>query len=165
MELRHIQDSDYSAIINVIDEWWGGRHMADMLPRLFFKHFQDTSFVIEDDGQPIAFIVGFVSQTSPQEAYIHFVGVNPDYRKQGLGERLYQRFFEVVKERGCLTVSAVTSPLNKGSIAFHTRMGFVPKPSETEVDGIAVQADYDGRGEDRVLFVKELEDTPPMIQA
>jgi hypothetical protein len=26
-------------VIAVIDEWWGGRPMAGMLPRLFFDHF------------------------------------------------------------------------------------------------------------------------------
>jgi len=31
-------------VISVIDQWWGGRQMADKLPRLFFEHFTDTGF-------------------------------------------------------------------------------------------------------------------------
>lgn len=153
--MRNLQESDYEPIITVINDWWGGRPMADLLPRLFFIHFQDTSFVVEHDGQIIAFLVGFISQSRVGEAYIHFVGVHPDWRNQGLGERLYQHFFETVRQRGCVQVSCITSPVNKGSIAFHTRMGFTLR-GDTEEDGIPVKANYDGRGHSRVLFTKTI---------
>ena len=130
--------------------------MADMLPKLFFVHFRDTSFIALDSGKRVAFLIGFVSQTTPQEAYIHFVGVHPEYRKQGIGETLYMRFFETVKVRGCTLVRCVTSPVNKGSIAFHTHMGFEIEPGEAEVEGVPVHTDYDGKGQGRVLFVKRL---------
>ncbi len=38
--LQHVEVKDYDPIIQVIDEWWGGRSMAGMLHRLFFEHFQ-----------------------------------------------------------------------------------------------------------------------------
>ena len=38
--------------------------MAAMLPKLFFVHFRDTSFVAEDDGDLAGFLCGFRSQTS-----------------------------------------------------------------------------------------------------
>jgi hypothetical protein len=51
----------------------------------------------------------------------------------------------------------VTSPVNKTSIAFHLHMGFVPKPSETCTDeGVPYVANYDGKGEARVVFTKKL---------
>jgi hypothetical protein len=42
--IRPLRPSDHAPVIAVIDEWWGGRPMAQMLPRLFFDHFTDTSF-------------------------------------------------------------------------------------------------------------------------
>ena len=74
MESRNICEQDYAPAITVIDDWWGGHHMADMLPKLFFQHFQETSFAVEDNHQIVAFLIGFVSQTYPEQAYIHFVG-------------------------------------------------------------------------------------------
>jgi hypothetical protein len=41
--IRPLRPSDHArviaviAVIAVIDEWWGGRSMAQMLPRLFFE--------------------------------------------------------------------------------------------------------------------------------
>ncbi len=37
VRIRPVRASDYRTVISVIDGWWGGRHMADMLPRLFFR--------------------------------------------------------------------------------------------------------------------------------
>jgi GNAT superfamily N-acetyltransferase len=130
--------------------------MSDMLPKLFFTHFRPTSFVAECEGNIVGFIVGFVSQTSSAEAYIHFVGVSPDFRKGGLGRTLYEKFFEVTSKLGCQVVRCVTSPVNKSSISFHQRMGFVAEPGDKTVDGISVFENYDGEGEDRVLFLKRL---------
>jgi len=146
--IRHAQPSDYGRVIQHVNAWWGGREMAPMLPQLFFLHFEGTSFVADDgDGRLAGFIVGFLSQTDPDDAYVHFVGVAPEQRGSGLGRELYERFFEAAREAGRSTVRCVTSPVNETSIAFHEALGF-------EVDRVA--ADYDGPGEDRVLLLKRL---------
>jgi ribosomal protein S18 acetylase RimI-like enzyme len=121
--------------------------MAPMLPRLFFLHFEGTSFVAEDGDQLAGFVCGFLSQTDPDEAYIHFVGVAPEQRGAGVGRKLYERFFAEVLDQGRSIVRCVTSPVNEVSVAFHEALGF-------EVDRVA--KDYDGPGEDRVVLVRRL---------
>jgi ribosomal protein S18 acetylase RimI-like enzyme len=145
MELRHAEPADYGRVIEVIDHWWGGREMAAMLPKLFFVHFRDTSFVAEEDGQLAGFICGFRSQTYADEAYVHFVGVDPGRRTSGLGRALYERFFEAIAPR--TVVRAVTAPVNERSVAFHRAIGFRVE---------RVDEDYDGRGQARVLLAKDL---------
>jgi ribosomal protein S18 acetylase RimI-like enzyme len=146
--IRHAKPSDYGRVIGRINVWWSGREMAPMLPKLFFIHFEGTSFVAEDDrGELLGFVCGFLSQTSDDEAYIHFVGVDPEQRGEGLGRALYERFFEEVRAHGRSTVRCVTSPQNERSVAFHQSLGF-------QVDRVV--EDYDGPGEDRVLLVKQL---------
>jgi ribosomal protein S18 acetylase RimI-like enzyme len=154
--IRHAKADDYKVIIANVNEWWGGRPMAPMLPKLFFVHFGPTSFVAEKDGLIIGFVIGFVSQSYPGEGYIHFVGVHPDFRCTGLGHQLYERVFEAMIRNGCRVVRCVTSPVNKGSIAFHLHLGFKPEISEKVIEGVSVFEEYDGPGEDRVLFSKVL---------
>jgi ribosomal protein S18 acetylase RimI-like enzyme len=122
--IRNAEPSDYDRISPLVDDWWGGRQLRPLLPRLFFKHFRETSFVAEDDGQLIGFLNGFLSQTHPGEAYIHFVGVHPDRRGTGLATDLYERFFGVARAYGRKLVRCVTSPVNEGSVAFHRALGF-----------------------------------------
>jgi hypothetical protein len=71
------------------------------------------------------------------------------------------RFVEAARAKGCDRVRAVTSPVNRGSVAFHRRMGFDIEPGEAGPDGIAVAAGYDVEGQDRVRFVKHLADGGP----
>lgn len=156
MEIRFVESSDYYILSPLINKWWGGRQMADMLPKLFFDHFNNTSFIAEEDGEIVGFLIGFLSQTHSDEAYIHFVGVHPEYRKHNIGKTVYNQFFNVVKEEKRKVVRAVTSPVNKVSISYHTRMGFDIEQGDKTIDGIKVKEDYDGPDQDRVLFVKEL---------
>ena len=146
MIIRHAKPSDYGRVIGRVNVWWGGREMAPMLPKLFFLHFEGTSFVAErEDGELAGFLVGFLSQTDPAEAYVHFLGVAPEERGSGLGRGLYERFFETAREEGRSLVRCVTSPANEASVEFHRALGF-------EVE--RVTHDYDGPGEDRVVLVK-----------
>jgi ribosomal protein S18 acetylase RimI-like enzyme len=144
--IRPAEPSDHGRVISVVDAWWGGREMAAMLPKLFFVHFRDTSFVAEDGGRAVGFLCGFRSQTFEDEAYVHFVGVSPERRVAGLGRGLYERFFEAVRPRS--VVRAVTSPANERSIAFHRAIGF-------EVE--RVDDDYDGSGQPRALLLRRLD--------
>ena len=144
--VRTARASDYDAIAAVADAWWG-RPIVGVLPRLFLDHFHGTSLVAEQDGDLAGFLVGFLSPSRPGEAYIHFVGVAPHLRRTGLAGDLYAAFFALAGRHGRTVVSAVTSPVNTGSIAFHRRMGFAvagPVP------------DYNGPGHDLVTFRREL---------
>lgn len=146
--LRRPGAGDYEHVIAGLDDWWGGRSVAPMLPRLFFVHFDDTTIVAADvdDDRPLGFLCGFRSASDPEVAYIHFVGVDPAARGLGIGRALYEWFFRRADELQCNRVECVTSPVNTGSRAFHAAMGF----SESLVD------DYDGAGESRVKLTRPL---------
>lgn len=117
INIRNLKPTDYQPIIKVVDNWWNGRKMRYMLPKLFFIHFNETSFVVEKEKKIIGFLIGFLSQTYLEEAYTHFIGIDPNFRGQGLGNSLYQKFFQIVQQY-------YRSPLNKNSIAFHLSLGF-----------------------------------------
>jgi ribosomal protein S18 acetylase RimI-like enzyme len=146
-----------------IAEWWlesrppeEARLVPLLLPKVFLEHFAGTSWILERDSEITGFLVGFYSGDQEQEAYIHFVGTDPGQRKQGLARRLYTNFFEHAAAAGRTEVRCITSPQNTGSIAFHRAMGFSLEPGDREVDGIPVHTDYDGPGQDRVLFHRVL---------
>jgi predicted GNAT superfamily acetyltransferase len=144
--IRGLREQDYDAVIAVLDEWWGGRSMAPLLPRLFFEHFHDSGLAAEREGHLVAFLVGFRSQADPELAYIHFVGVDPALRGQGIGRALYERFFELMRQLGCSRVACITSPVNTASVAFHRSMGFSDR----------IHRDHDGPEQHRVVFERSL---------
>jgi hypothetical protein len=150
VELREVASGDYEYLIGRVDEWWGGRSMAPMLPRLFFDHFPATTQIACDggDGSTLGFVCGFVSQADARVAYIHFVGVDPVARGRDVGRILYRWFATQVRALDCTSITCVTSPVNTGSQAFHLALGFTSNVVEN----------YDGRGVDRVVFHLDLTD-------
>ena len=74
---------------------------------------------------------------------MHMLGVAPELRRQGIGSRLYETFFETARVHGRSLVHLITAPFNTGSIAFHEALGF-----ELE----RVLKDFAGPGEDRLAL-------------
>ena len=58
------------------------------------------------------------SQTYKDEAYVHFIGVNPKYRRRGIASTLYSYFFDVARANNRKVVKAITSPTNKSRYNF-----------------------------------------------
>jgi len=145
-EIRTARPDDYDAIAAVVDEWWG-RPVLGSLPRMFLDLFHRTSLVVDGPHGPDAFLVGILSPSDDRRAYIHFVGVAPAARQRGLGRHLYEAFLALARAEGRSVVTAVTSPANKGSVAFHRSLGFT-------VTGPVV--DYHGPGRDLMVFERAL---------
>ncbi|MBC3989534.1 GNAT family N-acetyltransferase [Streptomyces sp. AC563] len=168
------------------------RELSLLLPRLFLQHFAATSLIVERRpdaeesdaaggagpggagpsrvgagaaaGALAGFLVGFHSPDRPGTAYIHFVGVHPELRHQGVARQLYERFFARAVAAGRQEVRSIVSPANKPSIAFHHSMAFRPEGGDYESDGVPVHRDYDGPGHDRISFRRVLS-APPAPEA
>ena len=144
--LRAATAADYDPIIAVVDDWWG-RPVRQALPRVFLDHFHATSTIAEADGALAAFLIGFLSPSQPDAAYIHFIGVDPARRGRGLARVLYERFFALALADNRQVVRAITAAKNARSIAFHAAMGFTvsaPIPA------------YDGDSAPKVVFERRL---------
>jgi ribosomal protein S18 acetylase RimI-like enzyme len=134
--IRSAREDDYPSIAAALQTWWtqpglgaaGARERAALVPRLWLQHFASTSLVATREDRLAGFLIGFLSPDRPGEGYIHFVGVAPDTRREGLGRRLYEHFFGICREAGRTRVRCITSPQNTLSVAFHLAMGFEAEP-------------------------------------
>ena len=153
---RSATATDAGPIAAAIETWWA-RHLRHFVHPLFLEHFGDTCLVVEDEGKLVAFLVGMLSQRYAEEAYVHFLGVHPGYRRLGLGRELYERFAVLVLQRGRTVIVAETGVFNAPSIDFHRRLGFTLEGGDELVNGIPVTRDFHGTGEDVVRFSLRLE--------
>jgi len=159
LTFRRPTEADYPAISEVIDDWWGGRQLDHLLPRLWLQHFTGTSWVAETaDGRLAGFLIGFLSPDRPEVAYCHLVATNPNLRRRGLGRALYERFFDDARAGGRSVVDAITWPANHPSIAFHRALDFEVQagPGSQNLYGTPARAGYDFDREDRAILVRRL---------
>ena len=156
---RRPTEADYAAISRVLDDWWGGRKIDVLLPRLWLQHFTGTSWLAEtQDGRLAGFLVGFMSPDQPEVAYCHMIATNPNLRGRGLGRALYERFFADARAAGRTRVTAITWPANRPSLAFHRALGFEVQvgAGSQNLYGTPSQAGYDFEREDRAILVRAI---------
>lgn len=145
-EARPLRTADFDAARAVADGWFG--HPVGLtLHRLFFDQLGPHGvWIAREDGAPAGFLLGLVSASEPDLAYVHLHAVDPALRGQGVGATLYREFGRRAAERGCTRMRALAAPHREGSIAFHRALGF---------EG-PLEAGYLGPGEDRIVFERAL---------
>jgi GNAT superfamily N-acetyltransferase len=146
MKIRGITKTDYDYIVSVLDRWWGGPSGERAHP-IFFYELGDQALIAEtEEGETIGFLLGFLAPTTPVTGYIHLVGIHPDQRRQGVGQKLYQHFTERCRAAGAKRLKAITIPGDDVSVTFHQALGF----------SVREDGDYAGRGRGRIVFVRDL---------
>lgn len=145
MQIRPLTKNDFDYIVTVLDRWWGGPSGAMAHPIFFYELGEHAVVAVEGD-EVVGFLLGFHTPQPPKTAYIHLVGIHPDFRLRGVGKMLYSNFIERSRAAGATRLKAITSPGNDGSVRFHERLGFEVKE----------EPNYAGEGRARVVFTKAL---------
>lgn len=154
MEIEKCTLSDYNQILENIFLFWGSDRTLNVHHPMFIHEFGNTAYVIKENEKVIAYLFGFLSQTSPT-AYVHLVGVHREHQNNGLGSKLYKHFIKYAKQNGCKLLKAITTPTNQLSINFHKKFGMTLLGNKN-LAGIEVVQDYSGQGQDRVVFTMEI---------
>jgi ribosomal protein S18 acetylase RimI-like enzyme len=102
-----------------------------------------------DDGAFVGFLLGFIAPATPSTAttgYVHLVGIDPLYRRRGVGRALYKEFMQSCSAAGVRRLKAITTVGNEGSLRFHEALGFSARE----------EPDYAGPGRRRIVFTRAL---------
>jgi ribosomal protein S18 acetylase RimI-like enzyme len=158
--IRNLVEDDFDQLSNVAKNCKPMSNMTPSVYHLFTRHFKNTSFAVENgfNGNIIGFLIGFISQDNPKEGYIHLLCLDQSLRGKGVAKLLVNKFIQSVSNLGCDRVCLVTKPHNVISIKFYIKLGFKSFSTDktVEVDGINIHKDYDGLGEDKIIFFKSI---------
>ena len=93
VKIRNGTPFDHEKVVSVMPEWWHGRDLSSSVLKVFFIHFNNTIYIAELGDKLVGFLIGYMPQTDEKAGYIHFAGVHPQFRKAGIGRRLYEKFY------------------------------------------------------------------------
>ena len=156
---RRPTEADHPRVVDVVDEWWGGRRVRHLLPRLWLEHFNGTSWIVErPDGRLAGFLVAFISQDDPDD------GLRPHDRRRAeppaprAGPGPVRARLRRPGRAGARRVVGRDVARQPHSVAFHRALGFRVDdgPGTQRLYGTPAYVDHDGPGEDRVVFIRDL---------
>ena len=127
---------DYDQIIDELHEFWDGRDTRALHHPFLIYEFGNSAFVIRREGQVVAYLLAFLSQTEPVGC-VHAIAVRASARRQGFAQQLFGHFVQFARQRGCTHVKAITPPSNAESIAFHKSLGMqlLGEPGQDGISG------------------------------
>ena len=154
MKIERCTTFDYNQILENIVGFWGSDRTLCMHHPMFVQEFGNTAYVIREKDKVIAYLFGFLSQTS-STAYVHLIGVLKSKQNRGIGTKLYNNFISYAKLKGCSKLKAITTPTNVSSINFHKKIGMSLVGNKNS-NGIEVIKNYSGNGQDRIIFLMDI---------
>lgn len=155
LRFRRPTEADHRRLVDVVDDWFGGRRIRNEFARLWFRDFSSTSWLVETAAGEIAgFVIGYLAPDEPSTAVVHFLAVNPNLRRRGIGRALLARFEADVRERGARQLVAVVRPDEPIAVRFLRALGFEPDagPGTQLLYGTPAYPDYEREGEDRAIL-------------
>lgn len=84
-------------------------------------------FVADCDGTIVGFVLGTTIQkrrSAWKYGYLVWMGVETSFQGRGIGERLFDRFLEVMLEDGVRMILMDTEADNEGALNFFKKLGF-----------------------------------------
>lgn len=158
VKIRNAEDDDFVKCVSIAREAWPEFKERESIYHLFCKYFNPTSFVLEANGDIVAFVFGFLSEVDNNTAYIHLVATSPKHQRKGMATRLYQKFFETVQAVERNRIELTVNPDNAASLEFHRRLGFGEnfKGETIIVGGVRAVRDYNGPGIHMVPLYKQM---------
>ena len=134
-EIRQMEIDDVSAVYHLGEELftsedfpilyrtWDAYEVAD-----YFTSDPDYCLVAETNGKIVGFILANTIEKEgtawKKYGYVSWIGVNQEYQRSNLGQRLYRRLEDRLEEDGVRMVIADTDADNEKAISFFKALGF-----------------------------------------
>ncbi len=158
MLVRNAFPDDFLEIANKSIEWADIVIERESIYHILTEHFRSTCFIAEDRGEMVGYLLGYRSQTRPEEALVHLIQVAPRLRGNGIGRRMFNQFQSAAIAMMCKKIVALSRPENNFCNGFNKAMGFsiVDGENTIEVNGMRAIKDYNGPGKHMVLWSKNI---------
>lgn len=132
VEVRNMEIDDLAPVYHLGEEVF----TSDLYPYLYrtwdeweviglYNTDPDYCLVAEIDEQLAGFILGtIINKSSWTYGYIIWLGVNPNFQRRGVGDKLVDKLVERMIEDGVRFMMVDTDPANTPAVKFFTRKGF-----------------------------------------
>ncbi|MFQ5684583.1 MAG: GNAT family N-acetyltransferase [Candidatus Binatia bacterium] len=131
IDIRNLDKEDLSTIVTIEERVTGIARRAYWEKRIEMSeairpHW--ASLVAEVDNRVVGFLFGRAGELEfglpGTVAWIEIIGVDPAYRRQGIGQKIVQHFVESAEDHAIKTIFTLVQNSDSDMGQFFTRLGF-----------------------------------------
>ncbi|SEN86204.1 diaminobutyrate acetyltransferase [Amphibacillus marinus] len=101
-------------------------------------YFSDTCVVAKLDGKVVGFITGFIPPKQSDTVFVWQIGVDPNYKGNGIGLSLLNQLVNQVKAQDINYVEATVTPSNQASQALFKKLA-LQQQTECNIESFFTQ--------------------------
>ncbi|MCF7848539.1 MAG: GNAT family N-acetyltransferase [Kiritimatiellales bacterium] len=134
IEIRLAEIDDLAAIFHLGEKVFTPQEVSNLYRTWdeyevtgLFNSEPDHLLVAKVDGCVVGFAMGTTiekSRSAWSYGHLLWLGIDPDYARMGAGSMLFDRFREIMKDRGVRMLLVDTQADNAAAISFFQRKGF-----------------------------------------
>ncbi len=157
MKIRKASVEDFLKLHDLIGKIEGIVQHPTHFYKIMINNFGNSIIIAEESGELTGFLLGFVSQTDPDEFFIWQLGVDPAFRGRKIAKRIMQATIDSAADHKCKRITATVETTNKASQRLFESSGFIIVTNESlgelieEHDKLAVK-DYYASGTNQVFY-------------
>ena len=128
--VREYHTSDYSGLIALLGKVYGAKTPQDVLEKQYLTASRSILVAADERGE----IVGSTFVEIQEDfirpgrvAFVTYVAVDEQCRKQGIGRKLMLSAEEIGKANNCSAIELTSADFRVGAHAFYASLGFTKK--------------------------------------
>lgn len=129
IEIREYQSSDYPELVTLLQKVYGSTIDKNILEGNYISDCRSIIVAVTEDSLVgCAFEEVQVDFVRPSKVlYVTYVAVDENYRKHGIGRKLFERVENIAKENTCSSIELTSADFRTGAHAFYNSLGFTKK--------------------------------------
>lgn len=137
--IREYQKTDYDGLHRLLNESYKSEISQDALEFYYLTTSRLIIIAIDESYNVVGctFIEIQEDYIRPQRiAYVTYVAVDSNYRKQGIGKKMFLAVEDICKERNCSAIELTSANYRIGAHAFYEAIGFSKKKTTVFIKDI-----------------------------
>ena len=130
IKIREYQKSDFPELFLLLNMVYNSTITQEILENKYISTIRSILVAVNDSGHVVGctFIEIQEDYVRPSRiAYVTYVAVDENCRKQGIGRRLLDSVIDICKERKCSAIELTSANHRIGAHAFYESLGFTKK--------------------------------------
>lgn len=128
--IRYYQENDYRLLIKLLEKEYGSQIDQATLEKEYVSNKRSIIIAVSDEDLLVGCTFLEIQEdfVRPSKVlYVTYVAVDENYRKHGIGRKLFERVENIAQENTCSSIELTSADFRTGAHAFYNSLGFTKK--------------------------------------